>query len=93
MPKKTILLGFEAGTGAEVKIPFHHTIVTGTTQLSGKTTTLEALVSRSGARAIAFAPNAARQISPKPIGTLRFSRSAAIGSMSRASWKRRCASD
>jgi hypothetical protein len=54
MPKKTILLGFEAGTGAEVKIPFHHTIVTGTTQLSGKTTTLEALVSRSGARAIAF---------------------------------------
>jgi hypothetical protein len=54
MPKKTILLGFEAGTGAEVKIPFHHTIVTGTTQLSGKTTTLEALVSRSNARAIAF---------------------------------------
>lgn len=52
---KEILLGYEVGTGAPVNIPINaHLAVTGQTQLSGKTTTLEALVHRSGLRAIAF---------------------------------------
>src|SRR5574340_53859 len=49
-----ILLGYEIGTAKPVSIPMHHLVVTGVTQLSGKTTTLEALVSRAGFRAIAF---------------------------------------
>lgn len=52
--RKKILLGFEVGTGAEVGIAPSHLIVTGITQLSGKTTTLEALISRSDMTAIAF---------------------------------------
>jgi hypothetical protein len=51
---RNILLGFEVGSGAEVRIPLHHMIVTGTTQMSGKTTTLQALISRSERTAIAF---------------------------------------
>lgn len=54
MAKHSILLGFEVGSGAEVRIPLHHMIVTGTTQMSGKTTTLQALISRSERTAIAF---------------------------------------
>lgn len=50
----TIHLGFEIGTGAPISIPVGHTVVTGATQLSGKTSTLEALISRSGRKAIAF---------------------------------------
>jgi hypothetical protein len=49
-----ILLGFEVGTGEPVYLPLHHLAIFGMTQLSGKTTTLEALISRSGIRAIAF---------------------------------------
>lgn len=49
-----ILLGFEVGTGEPVYVPLHHLAIFGMTQLSGKTTTLEALISRSGLRAIAF---------------------------------------
>jgi len=49
-----ILLGFEAGSGEPVHLPLHHLCIFGITQLSGKTTTLEALISRSGLRAIAF---------------------------------------
>lgn len=49
-----ILLGFEVGTGNEVHMENHHTVVTGMTQLSGKTTTLEALVDRGKVKAIAF---------------------------------------
>lgn len=49
-----ILLGFEVGTGARVEIPLHHLVVTGLTQLAGKTTTIEALVTRSGLRAVCF---------------------------------------
>lgn len=49
-----ILLGFEIGTGKPVSISLHHLAIFGMTQLSGKTTTLEALISRSGLRAIAF---------------------------------------
>ena len=47
-------LGFEVGTGKPVAVPVQHLAVTGQTQLSGKTTTLEALVSRSGLSAVAF---------------------------------------
>jgi hypothetical protein len=43
-----IKLGYEIGTGREVSIPLRHTAVTGQTQESGKTTTLEAIIQRSG---------------------------------------------
>lgn len=49
-----IKLGYELATGEEVDIKPSHLIVTGVTQLSGKTTTLEALISRSKLKAIAF---------------------------------------
>jgi hypothetical protein len=49
-----ILLGFEVGTGEPIYLPLHHLAIFGMTQLSGKTTTLEALISRSGLKAIAF---------------------------------------
>jgi hypothetical protein len=50
----TVLLGFEVGTGAPVEIPVGHMAVTGQSNVSGKTTTLEGVVSRCGMRAIAF---------------------------------------
>lgn len=50
----SIDLGFEVSTGKRVTVPLKHTCVTGQTQESGKTTTLEALISRSGLRAVAF---------------------------------------
>jgi len=49
-----ILLGYEVGSGNPVYLPLHHLAIFGMTQLSGKTTTLEGLISRSGLRAIAF---------------------------------------
>lgn len=52
--KQSIHLGFEVGTGKSVEIPIHHLAVTGQTQEAGKTTTLEALVSRSGIPTIVF---------------------------------------
>ena len=52
--KKTIKLGYEIETGKEIGIQPSHLIVTGVTQLSGKTTTLEALIKRSGLKAIIF---------------------------------------
>ncbi len=54
MSMKAIHLGFEIPSGEPVSIPTSHIIVTGLTQLSGKTTTLEALITRSGLRAIVF---------------------------------------
>jgi hypothetical protein len=54
MGEVKILLGFEVGTGKEVQMSLHHTVITGMTQLSGKTTTLEAIISRTNRRAIAF---------------------------------------
>jgi hypothetical protein len=51
---RKVLLGFEVSTGEPVHITPGHLIVTGITQRSGKTTTLEALITRSGLRAIAF---------------------------------------
>lgn len=49
-----IKLGYEIKTGKEVFIRPSHLIVTGITQLSGKTTTLEALIKRSELKAIVF---------------------------------------
>lgn len=51
---KDIKLGYETETGKVIKIEPSHVIVTGITQKSGKTTTLEALIKRSGYRAIVF---------------------------------------
>ena len=52
--EKEIKLGYEIKTGKEVVIKPSHLIVTGLTQLSGKTTTLEALIKRSGLKAVIF---------------------------------------
>ncbi|MDD5240044.1 MAG: hypothetical protein PHH61_06315 [Candidatus Nanoarchaeia archaeon] len=49
-----IKLGYEIGSGEPVNISLSHLIATGITQLSGKTTTEEALIKRSGKRAIVF---------------------------------------
>lgn len=49
-----IKLGYEIKIGKEVSIKPSHLIVTGITQLSGKTTTLEALIKRSGLKAVIF---------------------------------------
>ncbi|MFQ6077510.1 MAG: hypothetical protein ACE5Z5_15505, partial [Candidatus Bathyarchaeia archaeon] len=49
-----ILLGYEVGTGEPVSMPLRHLVICGMTQLSGKTTTLEALIHRSELRAVAF---------------------------------------
>ncbi|HEY1209965.1 MAG TPA: hypothetical protein VGE85_11395 [Terracidiphilus sp.] len=54
MSERRILLGYELGSGIPVRIPAAHMVVTGITQMSGKTTTLEALVARLGLRAVAF---------------------------------------
>lgn len=52
--KQTVHLGYEVGSGTPVAIPLRHLCVTGQTQLSGKTTALEALIVRAGRTAIAF---------------------------------------
>src|SRR5437667_10489035 len=52
--KNQIKLGYEIGSGKWVYIQPSHLIVTGITQQSGKTTTLEALIARSRLRAIVF---------------------------------------
>ena len=54
MQKQKIKLGYKLGSGEEVSINPSHLIVTGITQLSGKTTTLEALITRSNLKAIVF---------------------------------------
>jgi hypothetical protein len=54
MKNKNIFIGFETKTGEKVEMFLSHLIVTGLTQLSGKTTTLEALIKRSELRAVAF---------------------------------------
>jgi hypothetical protein len=59
MTSRTVHLGFEVGStrlghGIPVLIPIRHMAVTGQTQESGKTTALEALITRSGLAAIAF---------------------------------------
>ena len=52
--KKNIKLGYEIKTANEISIKQSHLIVTGVTQESGKTTTLESLIGRSGLKAIVF---------------------------------------
>ena len=49
-----ILLGFEVGTGEPVYIIPQHLVALGMTQLSGKTTANQAIIVRSGAKAVAF---------------------------------------
>jgi hypothetical protein len=49
-----IHLGYEVGTGKPVSIPLLNLAITGQTQASGKTTTLEALAARSRATVLAF---------------------------------------
>jgi len=49
-----IKLGYELETGYEVYVKPSHLIATGITQLSGKTTTEEALIKRSGSQAVVF---------------------------------------
>lgn len=50
-----IRLGYQLGSGKPVDVPAdRHIAISGQTQRSGKTTTLEALVRRSGKRAVAF---------------------------------------
>lgn len=51
---RSVLLGYELGSGRPVEIPIRHMCVTGITQDAGKTTTLEALIGRSGLRAVTF---------------------------------------
>lgn len=49
-----IPLGFAVGTGDVVEIPLKHMAICGQTQEAGKTTALEALITRSGLRAVTF---------------------------------------
>jgi hypothetical protein len=49
-----IKLGYEINTGKPISIPLSHMLVTGVTQLAGKTTTLESLIKRSGKKAVVF---------------------------------------
>lgn len=49
-----IHLGYETGTGKPIAIPLAHMAITGLTQQSGKTTTLEALIDRGELRAVVF---------------------------------------
>jgi len=52
--KKQIFLGYETGSGEKIDIPLTHLVVSGVTQESGKTTTLEALIKRSEMKAVVF---------------------------------------
>lgn len=49
-----IKLGYELKTGKEISIPKGHMIVTGITQKSGKTTTMESLIKRDKGKFIVF---------------------------------------
>lgn len=58
-----IHLGYEIGSGEPVAVPQRHTVVTGITQY-GKTTALEALVTRAGMTAIVFITKPGENILP-----------------------------
>lgn len=47
-------LGYEIGSGKRVRIPLNHMAILGQTQLSGKTTTMEAVAQRGDVKAISF---------------------------------------
>lgn len=53
-PQQQILFGFECGTGNAIRIKPAHLFISGVTHEAGKTTTLEALIERSGLSAISF---------------------------------------
>lgn len=50
--KGKILFGFELETGKEVEVNFAHTVITGLTHESGKTTAIMGLIKRSGLKAL-----------------------------------------
>ncbi|MBU1173333.1 MAG: ATP-binding protein [Proteobacteria bacterium] len=52
MKKNKIHFGYEIETGKEIEIPISHTVITGLTNESGKTTAVMGLIKRSGLRAI-----------------------------------------
>ncbi len=52
--KSAVHLGFAVPSGDPVEIPVRHMAITGQTQEAGKTTALEALIDRSGMRAVTF---------------------------------------
>ena len=54
MKKQKIKIGYEIKSGHEIEIPLAHTVVTGLTHESGKTTAITGLIKRSGLKAIIF---------------------------------------
>lgn len=52
MKKQKVKIGYEIKTGKEIDIPMAHTVITGLTQESGKTTCIMGLVKRSGLKAL-----------------------------------------
>jgi hypothetical protein len=52
--QSVVHLGFEVGSGRPVEIPLKHMAICGQTQEAGKTTALEALITRAGVRAVTF---------------------------------------
>lgn len=52
--KNKIKVGYEVDSGKEITIPLSHMMVTGITQESGKTTTLESLAKRTNMRVVVF---------------------------------------
>lgn len=80
MNAREIHLGYELGTGEPVAIPVNHLAITGQTQMSGKTTTLEALISRSGLRAVAF-------VTKRAEGAFRTGRKMPAYFRERADWR------
>jgi hypothetical protein len=73
-------LGFSVGRGEPVAIPIGHMCVTGQTQQAGKTTALEALVTRSGLRAVTF-------ITKRGEGSFRTAQPVAPYFRERADWQ------
>jgi hypothetical protein len=49
-----VLLGFEVPTGEPYYVQLHHTVITGMSDLSGKSTTAEAILRRSESKALVF---------------------------------------
>uniref|UniRef100_A0A6M3L210 Uncharacterized protein n=1 Tax=viral metagenome TaxID=1070528 RepID=A0A6M3L210_9ZZZZ len=47
MVKSSLFLGYEIGTGKEVTVPIFHTLITGQTRLSGKSTNLKAMAKQA----------------------------------------------
>lgn len=54
MKRKKIKFGYEVGSGKEVEVNLSHTVITGLTNESGKTTAIMGLIKRSGLKAIIF---------------------------------------